>query len=371
MVPFIAGGIAIVAGIFGIGSSIHGVKKMKDADSTIKSAEAQHRRNLDRLEEKNHTTMEFMDTVGKEELAILDSFNRFSDAMEKIKNRPVFEEYSIEGVTLPAYDPEQLREVSHGAGVLLGSIGSAALGTAGGFAAAGATTAAVTALGTVSAGSAFSAVGGALTANATLAALSGGTVVAGGGGIALGTTAFGAATAGVGLMVGGIFFSFVSSRISKKADEAWYQMKKAEKQINRICAYLDSLMETANRFLSSLQRVNEVYLTHLARMEQIIQKRRCKWEAFNQTEKLIIENTSLLVGLLHETCKVKLVLAAEGGDELNTINYEEIDSAIRKADVLLSERITDYDEQVGIEDDGPQAKDGLLRRFFRWLFSKD
>ena len=62
---------------------------------------------------------------------------------EQIKNRLTFENYSKNGVTLPRYDGEELKEVSIGAGVLLGGLDGAGLGVAGGFAAAGATTAAV------------------------------------------------------------------------------------------------------------------------------------------------------------------------------------------------------------------------------------
>ena len=56
---------------------------------------------------------------------------------------------------MPHYDKEEISKVSVGAGVLMCGIGGAALGTAGGFAAAGATTAAVMALGTASTGTAI------------------------------------------------------------------------------------------------------------------------------------------------------------------------------------------------------------------------
>ena len=46
--------------------------------------------------------------------------------------------------------------------------------------------------------------------------------------MAAGAAALGAATLGVGLLVGGIIFSFTGGKLSDKADEAWAQMKKAE-----------------------------------------------------------------------------------------------------------------------------------------------
>ena len=74
-----------------------------------------------------------------------------------------------------------LKKVSIGAGVLLGGLGGAAVGTAGGFAAAGATTSAVMALGTASTGTAIASLSGAAATNATLAALGGGAIAAGAG----------------------------------------------------------------------------------------------------------------------------------------------------------------------------------------------
>lgn len=138
--------------------------------------------------------------------------------------------------------------MSVGAGVLLGGLSGAALGTAGGFAAAGATTAAVMALGTASTGTAIASLSGAAATNATLAALGGGALAAGGGGIALGTTILGATTLGMGLLVGGIIFNFTGNKLSAKADEAMEQMKKAKTEIDRICAYLESLHMTEERF---------------------------------------------------------------------------------------------------------------------------
>ena len=35
-----------VAGLTGVGSGIHGAKKMKDANDTLKAAEARHNRNI-------------------------------------------------------------------------------------------------------------------------------------------------------------------------------------------------------------------------------------------------------------------------------------------------------------------------------------
>ena len=180
--PLILGAAAAVAGLAGVGTGIHGAVKMKEANDTMKAADSRHKRNLTKFENQNKRTNGDMDKLGSLELKILKSFETFSDVFEKIQNKPEFKQYQKNGVNIPKYDGEELKKVSIGAGVLLGGIGGAALGTAGGFAAAGATTAAVMALGTASTRTAIASLSGAAATNATLASIGGGAIAAGGGG---------------------------------------------------------------------------------------------------------------------------------------------------------------------------------------------
>ena len=235
--PLILGIAAAVAGTTGVGLGIHGGVKMKQANDKLKEAQKRNNSNNARLERMNQSACRTMDVLGENEMKALSEFQQFSDLFERIKNRPEFADLKIGNVSIPKFEGEEIKKASVGASVLVGGLSGAALGTAGGFAASGATTAAVMALGTASTGTAISALSGAAATNATLAALGGGSLAAGGGGIALGTTILGAATLGVGLLVGGVIFSCTGSKLSSKADEAWEQMKKAEKTINKICVY--------------------------------------------------------------------------------------------------------------------------------------
>lgn len=337
--PLLLGIGAAIAGAVGVGSGIHGAVKMKEANDTMESAKRRHERNIERFERENTITSEDMDKLGRLELEVLHSFSIFSDVFEQIKNRPTFENYSKNGITLPRYDGERLKEVSVGAGVLLGGLGGAGLGAAGGFAAAGATTAAVMALGTASTGTAIATLSGAALTNATLAALGGGAIAAGGGGIALGTTILGAATLGVGLLVGGVIFSFTGGKLSDKADEAWSQMKKAESKINKICEYLINLRNTSNKYYDTLFTVNSVYQQHLDGLKSTVTLLgHTDWNTFTSEEKNLTENTVLLVGLLYNMCKVELVLKGEGKDDMNTINTTAVEKTIDNANAVLKDK---------------------------------
>jgi hypothetical protein len=276
-----------------------------------------------------------MDLLGKKEIGILASFEEFSRTWEKIQNKPQFSSIDRNNVSITHYSPEEIKNVSIGAGILLGGLGGAAVGTAGGFAAAGATTAAVMALGTASTGTAIATLSGAAATNAILAALGGGAIAAGGGGIALGTTILGASTLGVGLLIGGIIFSISGNALNKKADDAYSQMIEAEKTINSICKYLNRLKTVSYNYLETLTRVDTRYREWLNQLNGTIE-RTTDWNTFSQEEKLNAENTVLAVGLLYDMCKIKIVIPSKIESEENIINTDDIDVVTNKVVAFLA-----------------------------------
>lgn len=335
--PFIIGAAAAIAGAAGIGSGIHGGIKMKEAKDTMDVAKYIQERAVERYQKKDSKTTKLMDSIGKQELEILNSFETFSDIIEKIQGRPEFKNLKKDGVKLLDYDAEELKEVSIGAGMLLGGIGGTTVGVAGAFAASGATTAAITALGTASTGTAISSLSGVAATNATLAALGGGSLAAGGGGMVLGSAILGGATLGVGLLVGGIIFNVTGSKLSDQADEAYRQATRTEEEVDRIVKYLNKLSRVARKFQTSLTEVEKQYRERLSRLNQIVNiSRKIYWDDFTDEEKLMTENAVLLVGLLYKMCKTRLLLKNEKEDEFNTINQEEIDAVVTDANEVLS-----------------------------------
>ena len=335
--PIIIGGIAAVAGAAGVGGGIHGGVMMKEANDTMKLAQRKQERAITLFNTKNDATTALMDSIGKQELEILSSFDDFSDIIEKIQGRPEFKAYKRDGIDLPEYEAEELKKISAGAGLLLGGVGGAAAGTAGGFAAAGATTSAVMALGTASTGTAISTLSGVAATNATLAALGGGAVACGGGGVAVGTAILGAATLGVGLLVGGIVFNVTGGKLSDKADEAYVQAKRTESEVNTIVEYLDELSKVAASFKESLTKVEGVYRKYLGIIDLIVNfNEKTVWDDFTDKEKKATENAVMLVGLMYTMCQVKLVLK-QGDNELNKVNNDAVEDVIEDADVVLGD----------------------------------
>lgn len=330
--PLILGIVAGVGAVTGVGSGIHGAVKMKGANDTMKSAKEIAEKSQKKFEEHNTAATLAMDALGKLELNVLNSFSKFSDAIEKIMNRPNIKEIEIDGVKIPEYSTEELKNVSVGAGVLIGGLGGAAVGTAGGFAAAGATTAAVMALGTASTGTAIASLSGAAATNATLAALGGGAIAAGGGGIALGTTMLGVSTLGIGLLVGGVIFNITGSKLSDKADEAYLQVRNTEIKVDNICKYLVALEIAAEDFKEQIDKIYDIYMLYLDKLRSIVFfDKKTDWNLFTSNDKQVTENTSLLVGLLYKMCQVKLVIKSAVEDGINSVNDKDINSALSEA----------------------------------------
>ena len=267
--PFILGLGAVIAGAAGVGSGINGAMKIKDANDTIKSAERQHKENIARFEATSERTNTIMDNLGKLELNILKSFEKFSDVIEKIQNRPQFKSYNINGVLLPKYDKEELRNVSVGAGVLLGGLGGAAAGTAGGFAAAGATTAAVMALGTASTGTAIASLSGAAATNATLAWFGGGSLAAGGLGVAGGTVVLGGVVAAPVIAVAGFIMEAKSQEKLAQAQKVYAEAENAAAKMATMTSALKAIYDIAdmdNDFIQVFSLQYHKVLNQLATM---------------------------------------------------------------------------------------------------------
>ena len=338
--PIILGVAAIAAGGGGIVSGISGVKKMKDANDTMEIANRRHKENIARFELKNGEASTAMDRLGETEMEILNGFKKFSNIMEKIQGRPEFKKVVIDDITIPKYDAKEISDVSVGAGVLLGGLGSAAAGTAGGFAAAGATTSAVMALGTASTGTAIASLSGAAATNATLAALGGGALGSSAlaGGMALGSTILGISTLGVGLLVGGAIFNFTGSGISNKADEAYSEVKKETDEVDTICMYLDDLTKTSADYRDSLSEVRGLYnIKYNKAYKLIIKDKQYNWNEYSDEDKLNIQNLVLLVGLLYKMCQVNLVSKSNSKKDVNKINKSGIKEALAAKEVVISE----------------------------------
>ena len=115
-----------------------------------------------------------------------------------------------------------------------------------------------------------------------MATLGGGTLAAGGGGVALGSAILSGATLGVGLLIGGLIFNAKANSFLEEADEAWDQMLKNEKAINKIISPMyqekiallenqiaekDKHIATLHELMDSLKRENAMLREQLSKYQ--------------------------------------------------------------------------------------------------------
>lgn len=332
--PAVLIAIGAISAAVGAGQGIRGGIKIRNANKILKETQNALKKEQEYIENRNIEATALMDNLGECELKILESFGTFTDVFEKIHNISI-KSIDNQGVDIPKYTPDELKNVSVGAGVLLSGLSGAAAGTAGGFAAAGVATAAVAAFGAASTGTAISSLSGVAATNAILASLGGGALAAGGGGIALGTIVLGVSSAGIGLLIGGTIFAIVGTKLSKKVDEALCQARETEKKIQEVCSYLEELKKTAKKYNDHLNKIGDLYKLYLNKLRTIVSvEGKNDWNNFTESERRITENTFLLVNLLYKMCQVKLVNQSENKDSINTINYKDINSAMDEADII-------------------------------------
>jgi len=338
--PIILGIGAILAGAAGLGAGIKGGVDTKRASDIIEDARRRNEINLAEFGNAENTVKERMENLGSLEMATAKDFHRFSEAFEKIKNRPQFSELKL-NVEIPAFDFNEIRIVSVAAGAFLGAATGGATGAVFGTAAAAGTTAAVMALGTASTGTAIASLSGAAATNAALAAIGGGSLAAGGGGIALGTTILGASTLGVGLLVGGAIFAFTGAKIKEKAEEAYSAMLKNEQEINKNIGYFSRIRMTADILISAIEKVSKIYDTKVTQFIQLV-RRENDWNSYSSDEQLLSENTILVVSVLHKlinTPLLKVTITDDQGNPLETdLDTESVNQAVDTSFSALAER---------------------------------
>lgn len=214
--PIIIPIVATVAGVVGIGKGVKAVKDNNDAnkiDSTAKEIVDTHKSSLEQSRKNCETVLE---NLGRSKVdALTLNLQKFVTTYEQLKNVSFSEAYTLDNLKVSEFSHNTLKDIKQNISLLTASGlalgGGAATGAMIAFGAYNGTMV----LATASTGTAISALSGAAATNATLAWLGGGTLASGGFGMAGGTLALGAITAGPALLVAG-----------------WYMGAKAETALN-------------------------------------------------------------------------------------------------------------------------------------------
>ena len=325
---------ALAAGAGGLGGVFHGINNLAEAKELSKGAEALNEENLARFKKAQEAQQESMQALGKTEMEVTSYFKYFTEAFEKIKNRPEFKEL-IKSDSIPDFDINTIKTVSVGAAAFLGAAVGAGAGAAFGAVASAGTTAAVMALGTASTGTAISTLSGAAATNAALAALGGGAIAAGGGGMALGLFVLNAAATGVGLLFGGIAFAGAGSHANKKAHELYEAVLKNEKEINSSIDFLNKLSIYSGKLRKAILDIhNQLYVPNVVKLCKLVEQE-TDWNLYTDEQKMLVQNNIMLVAILHQLNNTAIYRITETDADGNVknieTNFDEVTSVIEKA----------------------------------------
>ena len=147
--------------------------------------------------------------------------------------------------------------------------------------------------------------------------------------MAVGSAVLGTATAGVAALVAGVIIDFVGHKLNESAEEFSRQVEEEEKEINSACELLSDIRSTANKYASSMKTVKKRYDDLLEQVSETINDEgKSDRNLFSDEEKLMLQNTVLLIGLLYKMCGVNLVIDDDGAGSADRVNHDGINSVI-------------------------------------------
>lgn len=334
MLPLLLIPLAIGAGAGGMGMAFKGIDDIAGAKELCKIAENMDEKIQKRFKETSENTQLRLDQLGKTELKIIASFKQFTEAFEKIQNRPKFILHEKDN-NIPEFNFEEIKQVSIAGHALLGAIGGVTAGGIFGAIASAGATSAVMALGTASTGTAIASLSGAAATNAALAALGGGAIAAGGGGMALGIFVLNSLSLGAGMLFGGVAFAVVGNKALKKANEAIDSVLEVEKAVNNNITILEDISITSMKLRNRLLMIkNNLYTPNVLKLQNLVQNN-CDWNTYSDAEKLIVENNILIVSVLKNLADSSLYKVTKTDEDGNVTeiesNVDEVNKNMRNA----------------------------------------
>lgn len=229
--------------------------------------EEKNRKNIEKLELAIKNVKRSVNMLNQLELSILIDFRVFSEVVGKIQNKPEFINYSRCGVKFPKYDEKELKETLNTATRLSKCLHDAKLYTS--------ETKILD----------FSAIG----------------------------------------ILGNLLLRFTNNKLSKKIQEESIQINEIEKKINEVCNILGNIENIVNNYIILLKKIRVEYQKKFTILKLLINRsRKTSWNDFRDDEKLIFENTILLVGILYNMCKLQLEIDLNENNEISFLNEEEV-----------------------------------------------
>lgn len=239
LIPVLLGGIALVAGGYGIKKAWDASEDIDTANQVAERAKKRHESAVKNIEaSREQTNSRFEDlgrlkahTFSNQIKRLVEEIKRYKPASSKLKG---FEE-TIEQLNVPEMEKMVAASLELGSAIA-GGAASAALAGLGAYGAVGV-------LASASTGTAIASLSGVAATNATLAWLGGGALSAGGLGIAGSTYVLGGIVAGPALAVAGMWMASEAEEAKTKAYEYESEVDKAIAKIKAMKTVLSALRQ--------------------------------------------------------------------------------------------------------------------------------
>ncbi|TYC55195.1 hypothetical protein ETQ85_14320 [Zoogloea oleivorans] len=269
-IPFIIGGAALAAGLFGAKKGMDAKKNYAKAKNLVEDALEDMEASQKRLEKQRERTSKGLKKLGEIRLnAEAGLMRRFVDTIKQV-NKVTYKPITLGGVQVHISPPDlQAMEVSSytAADLLKDGISALSSGVLTGIGAGGL----ASSIGVASTGTAIGTLSGVAATNATLAWLGGGSLAAGGMGMAGGTAVLGGAIAGPVIAVIGYSAAKKSERALSDAFEKEAEIREGTEQIENGIQVLSSIKERCDEMSEVILGVAQRFKLILEKAESMMQ----------------------------------------------------------------------------------------------------
>ena len=273
--PLILGGLALIAGAFGVKKGVDAHSDNKEAGSLRQKAKREFDKAKSKLNEAREACNSDLETLGQCRLELQkQSLGRFESLFREFGNTVFLKQADLEQAGFSEERLQKIRELSTTAGEVLGAgvatLGSGVLVGVGSYGAA-------TMLATASTGTAISTLSGVAATNATVAWFGGGALAAGGSGIAAGTAVLGGIVAGPVLAVGGMLMAAKARENLANAKRSLAEAEKEAGEMNAARAVVEAIAAVARQFQEVSMRMDHRFTVILDDLETVIERKRRLW----------------------------------------------------------------------------------------------
>ncbi len=268
-IPFIIGGIAILAGIFGAKKGLKAKDNYNQAKEIVENAIADFESSESKLNRQKSRVASSLQRLGELRIKTeADLMHRFINVVKQV-NAVSYKPIVLGGIDVRVSEP-QLNEIAlsayKAADVMKDGIKALSAGALTGIGASGL----ATSIGVASTGTAIGSLSGVAATNATLAWLGGGALSAGGLGMTGGMVVLGGAIAGPVIAVMGYAAAAKSERALTEAEHRVSEINEAIQQLENGIVVLGAICERCNEIEETITSVASRFEKMLAAIEALL-----------------------------------------------------------------------------------------------------